>query len=716
MEKREIGEELVFGLDIGTRNVVGTVGYKIGREFVVTAQHSIEHETRTMMDGQIYDIGKVGSTIRMVKEALERQTGQTLSSVCIAAAGRVLKTMTVNVEHEYETESVVSADDVHTLDLLGIEKAQSVLQEENDTNYKFYCVGYSVIRHYLNGDEFASIEGHKAEKIGEDIIVTFLPEDVIDGLYAAVALADLTVSNLTLEPIAAIDIAIPENFRMLNIALVDVGAGTSDISVTKDGSIIAYGMIPLAGDEITDLIAQHYLVDFQTAEKIKIASTTEDEIEFMDIMQIPYKIPAQEIWDLTEELVGSIASDIADKILELNGNESVKAVFIVGGGGKVHGFEQTLADKLKLPPVRVALRGEEVLKSVTFEQSDIKKDPLLVTPVGICLNYYKKKNRFVMVHFNGERIKLYDNSKLTIVDAALQAGFPNENLFPKRGRELNFTLNGNPRIARGEAGEAAVVKVNDKLTNINAPLTANSYITIEPSTAGKAAAVTIADVAGDVDETVSFAVNGQNISCPKYVEANGKIVVSSYRIREGDKIEVKNYYTVAQLAKFMDVQLERNHTILVNNRPADMDTLVYENFTVEWTTKTAEPVETIEEVFEEEKKNRYARAKETAPKRMTEEKSPKRETRRLLPKEEPKKETEENPDDLEPAVNVIVNGDRVRMTGKPNYIFVDVFDFIDFDLKASRGRAIVIKVNGEYSDYVKPVNEGDVIEIYWEEK
>ena len=43
MEKREIGEELVFGLDIGTRNVVGTVVYKIGSEFVVTAQHSIEH-------------------------------------------------------------------------------------------------------------------------------------------------------------------------------------------------------------------------------------------------------------------------------------------------------------------------------------------------------------------------------------------------------------------------------------------------------------------------------------------------------------------------------------------------------------------------------------------------------------------------------------------------------------------------------------------------
>lgn len=83
--------------------------------------------------------------------------------------------------------------------------------------------------------------------ISEDIIVTFLPEDVVDGLYSAVAQAGLDVANMTLEPIAAIDVAIPETFRMLNIALVDVGAGTSDISVTKDGSIIAYGMIPLAG-------------------------------------------------------------------------------------------------------------------------------------------------------------------------------------------------------------------------------------------------------------------------------------------------------------------------------------------------------------------------------------------------------------------------------------------------------------------------------------
>ena len=174
MEKREIGGELVFGLDIGTRNVVGTVGYKIGKEFIVMAQYSKEHETRAMLDGQIHDIGRVSGTIRAVKEALENETGQTLTSVCIAAAGRVLKTVTTNVEQNYEAESVVSAEDVHTLDLLGIEKAQEILKDENDTNYKFYCVGYSVVKYYLNDEVFSNLEGHKAEKVAEDIIVTFL--------------------------------------------------------------------------------------------------------------------------------------------------------------------------------------------------------------------------------------------------------------------------------------------------------------------------------------------------------------------------------------------------------------------------------------------------------------------------------------------------------------------------------------------------------------
>ena len=575
----------VFGLDIGTRNVVGTVGYQNDdKEFVVAAQYVREHETRAMLDGQIHDIGRVAKTIKEVKDELEKQTGQPLEEVCIAAAGRVLKTVTTHVEYEYAQESVVTGEDIHTLNLLGIEKAQEALKEVNDTSYKFYCVGYSTVKFFLNDEVFISLEGHKANKIGEDIIVTFLPEDVVDGLYAAVGQAGLSVANMTLEPIAAINVAIPENYRMLNIALVDVGAGTSDISITRDGSIIAYGMIPHAGDELTEVIVQHFLVDFNMAEHIKLQSTTSDKVTYKDIMSIEHTIPAEDVWEVVAPVVDNIAHEVSAKIIELNGDKTVSACFVVGGGGKIHGFTEELAENLDLPQERVALRGEEVLGEVIFEQEDITKDPLLVTPIGICLNYYDQRNNFIMVRFNGERIKLYDNNRLTIVDAALQAGFPNDELFPKRGTPINFTVNGVARLVRGEAGEGAVVTMNGKPASINTPLEPNSEIVIEPSTAGEAAVYKISQLDEYNHSVITFVINGRRVSCPRFVQVNGRLEPEDYSIRENDVIETRNYYTVRQIAQFMDLVIDTDQMIYVNNEEADLDTLVYENFSVEWKT------------------------------------------------------------------------------------------------------------------------------------
>ena len=315
--RREDNRGLVFGLDIGTRNVVGTVGYRDENEtFNVIAQYCVEHGTRAMLDGQIHDIAKVGRTIQEVKEKLEEMIEQPLTDVCIAAAGRVLKTVTTHVDYELPEETIVTGEMIHTLELLGVEQAQNILREQNDTKYRFYCVGYSVVKYYINDEIYSNLEGHKADVISIDIIVTFLPEDVVDGLYSAVAIAGLEVANLTLEPIAAINVAIPEHFRMLNIALVDVGAGTSDICITKDGSIIAYGMIPYAGDEITEVIVQHYLVDFNMAEHIKRASTVDDEVEFEDIMSITHRVPSKEVWELVAPVVDKLAKGVAEKIID----------------------------------------------------------------------------------------------------------------------------------------------------------------------------------------------------------------------------------------------------------------------------------------------------------------------------------------------------------------------------------------------------------------
>ena len=60
-----------------------------------------------------------------------------------------------------------------------------------------------------------------------------------------------------------------------------------------------------------------------------------------------------------------------------------------------------------------------------------------------------------------------------------------------------------------------------------------------------------------------------------------------------------------------------------------------------------------------------------------------------------------------------MNGINITMSGKDKYVFVDVFDFISFDLSKPQGSGIVTTLNGRNAEYMEPIVAGDVIEIYW---
>ena len=698
---REGQGQLVFGLDIGTRSIVGTVGYLNSGKFHVLAQRSKEHETRAMLDGQIHDIGKVGETITQVKEQLEEDLNRKLTEVCIAAAGRVLRTVTTHAEQSFDENHEVTEEDIYALATLGVEQAYEEFLKKNDTDMKFYCVGYTPMRYYMNGYQIGNLEGHKVKSMAVDLIATFLPDDVVDGLYKAVEIAGLHVANLTLEPIAAIQVAIPEKFRMLNMALVDVGAGTSDISITKDGTITAYGMIPVAGDSLTDIIVQHCLVDFDTAEQIKRQAGVQEKIEYQDIMGLTQVITAKEVEEMLADHVQEMAEQVADCIRELNGEKSVSAVFVVGGGGMIPGYTERLAKALEIVKERVAIRGQEVLQSILFEMENPRRDSMMVTPIGICLSYYEQSNNFIFVDFNGKRIKLYDNGKLSVADAAVQSEFSNEDLFPKRGKALTFTVNGKSRIVRGLQGEAAVIKVNGSPADIYSQVHNGDHIEVIPSTAGDAASMELGRLP-ELAEHLHVCVNGAGIELPKTASVNGRLENEFYAVAEGDDIKVRNFYTVQEVAEFVDVPL--GGKILVNDTPAKADTRVYENFNVSWDADSETTFADLEEDEEHlqttvpVENDRTDNASGENTEKTTESEKPSAEQETAGPVN----------------ITVIVNKIPVVLSGKESYVFVDVFSFIEFDLKNSGGRSIVTKMNGRNAEYMEPLKDGDVIEIYWE--
>ena len=712
------GKELVFGLDIGTRSIVGTVGYQDGSRFHIVAQRAKEHETRAMLDGQIHDIGKVGATIAEVKSMLEQDLGRRLTQVCIAAAGRVLRTVTTSVEYTYGTDKEITSEDIYALDTMGVEQAFEEFTKNNDTEMQFYCVGYTAMRYYLNGYPMGNLEGHKAKTAGVDLIATFLPDDVVDGLYKAVETAGLQVANLTLEPIAAIQVAIPEKFRMLNLALVDVGAGTSDISITKEGTITAYGMIPIAGDSLTEILAQHCLVDFDTAERIKRRIGVEETIEYADILGLPQTITSQEAMELLQENIDRMTREVADCIRELNGDKPVSAVFVVGGGGMIPGYTQALAEHLGIAKERVAIRGEEVMQAISFDVENARKDSLMVTPIGICLSYYEQSNNFIFVGFNDQRVKLYDNGRLSVVDAAIAAGFPNENLFPRRGAAVEYTVEGKSRMVRGEQGEAAVITVNGQEADIHTRIQNGDKVVLVPSTAGEAAHPLLEKLP-EMTEQLHITVNGVQVVLPKLAYVNGTQQLGFYEIQNGDEIQIRNWYTVEQVAQYADMPLGGG--IFVNDTPAKADTRVYEGFSVRLEENGGDEAE-LQEAEEtgneaEQPLNLESEAGAEAGRERsaagTEEHTRTQSVTEGGAKVQSRTQTEA---DAAGELQVVVNQQPVTLQGKSTYVFVDVFDYIDFDLGDSRGRSIVTLLNGRPAQYMEPLQRGDVINIYWQSR
>ena len=689
-------DNTVFGLDIGTRSVVGTVGYrKPTGEFVILAQKSECHETRAMMDGQIHDVEKVTETVSKVKQELEDELDAVLTEVCIAAAGRVLKTVTVTADYELGESSIITEDMVYGLEMKGLELAQAQIKAEEKESGVFYCVGYSVVRYFLGGVQITRLEGHKASKISAEVIATFLPADVIDGLYLVCEKVGLKVLNLTLEPVAAINLAIPEKFRQLNLALVDIGAGTSDICITKGGTIIGYGMLPCAGDFFTESIMNELLIDFDTAEKIKLAASTKrKKVAFTDVIGKRHSVEVDSIKEILVKPFETLSTRISDKIKELNGGDRVGAIFIVGGGGKNPKFQEILSNTIELPSQRVVLRGQEVFTGIISPDHKPIKDPMLVTPIGICMNYYAKNNNFIVIKMNGQEIKLFDNGNVNVMDAIIGGGMSEKDVFPKRGKDLVFKVNGEERTLKGKKGDYSVVTVNDKEGAVTTALKNDDVVMVKPSTKGEDAVCTVGDLR-EAKEEIFFIVNGKKAGFAKVVLKSGEAVDPSYKIKDGDDITVCDFYTLKMLLEALNA-LE-GMKVTINNKQIDLndydpDEKIIENYIVDVVPdKKEEVTEPVEEKTE------------TAVESEAEDENT----------EEEEVEETDNKSGHDRTVTVTVNGTPVELKGKVMYTFVDVLDFYPFNTTSLQGSQIVSKKNGRSADFFTPVNEGDKLELFW---
>ncbi|NLI89949.1 MAG: hypothetical protein GX366_06030 [Epulopiscium sp.] len=524
-------DNLIFGLDIGTRTIIGIVGYKLENEFVLVASEVIEHESRAMVDGQIHDILAVARSAKKVKESLEAKIGSQLKEVSIAAAGRVLKTVKVNVSQEFNEVETINNFMIKGLELQGIHEAKKQISNDDSEGGEngYLYVGHSVINYYLNKYAIANLEEQRGQEIGADILATFLPKVVVESLYTVMDKIGLKVINITLEPIAAMNAVIPSNLRLLNLALVDIGAGTSDIAITQKGSVTAYGMIPLAGDEITEKIIHTYLVDFDTGENIK-QQLSNETIEFIDIIGISHEIESKHIHKVIRKNVEQIGEEIANKIIDLNGGNSPNAVFCVGGASQTPYITEILADRLALPIERVSIRSSQHATMVIDDKKEIE-GPESITPLGICLTTIaKKENDYMNIMVNGKMVELLHTKNLTVEDAVIAIGLDHKEIISVRGKTLMFKLNGERVRIKGEPGVQPRILLNNESASLESLISEGDELEIHPAQNGQD---------GQADMLSLIARCGLEKDQANII-ANNKLVDISYIIKNGDEITIES--------------------------------------------------------------------------------------------------------------------------------------------------------------------------------
>lgn len=542
--------DIIFALDIGTRSVVGILAEKTDDGYKIIDMQTAYHEKRSMTDGQIEDIEAVAQVIKTVKAELEKRHMIKLSHVCIAAAGRALKTMRNKSVCDVSEIRSLSADDLKAAELDAVRETEEKFSEGQERS-AFYCVGHSVIGLTLDGYKVQKPEGHRGEKLETEIIAAFLPAYVVESLCAAVDIAGLDVAGLTLEPIAAMNIIVPPELRLINIALCDIGAGTSDVAASRDGSVVAYGMATIAGDEITEELMKKLLIDFNTAEKIK--TSTLPETEYTDILLMNHTITAEQVAELLRPSAEKLADTICKEILEANGT-APQAVFLVGGGSKLPGLSALVAKGLGMSENLVVTGRRELMRGITAS-AKLEIGTEHATPLGIAITASEGvKYDFTTITLNGRKIRTLDTNRLTVFELTALGNIKPDKLMGRSGSALSFTIDGQRTILRGTPMTPAEITVNGKAASLNSTVRKGDDVVIVPSQDGEDAAALLSDYFDMTGMfTADITILGEKKTVGRYIKVNGEIVTADAEIENGSVIERVNIRTLGELCSAEEI-------------------------------------------------------------------------------------------------------------------------------------------------------------------
>lgn len=374
-------ENIICGLDIGTSNIKAVVAQvKFGQnkpQILGTGLSS----SLGMRKGVVVDVGEVVKNIKQSVEEAERTSGLPFEHAYVNIGGNHISCRSSKgVIAVSRADGEISEEDI----LRAVQAAEAIAIPQNRE------ILHTIVRYFtVDGEEFIKDPvGMSGVRLEANVLIIEGSTPFIKNLTKCLNEADIEIDGLVLSNLAASRAVLSKRQKELGVLVLDLGGGTTNLTVFEEGDTIHTGVLPVGSGHITNDLAIGLRISIDLAEKLKLGygSALADEIDKKEVINLS-KLDEGEEGIVSRRYLSEIIQSRLNEIFDLVNKELKKidrqgllpaGLVMVGGGAKLPGLVDLAKDRLGLP----AQIGSPINIDGVIDRVD---DPFFATAVGLIL-------------------------------------------------------------------------------------------------------------------------------------------------------------------------------------------------------------------------------------------------------------------------------------------------------------------------------------------
>jgi cell division protein FtsA len=399
------GNNMIVGLDIGTSKVVAIVG-EIAPDGALNIVGIGRHRSRGLKKGTVVNIESTVQSIQRAVEEAELMAGCRIHSVYAGIAGSHIRSMNSHGIVAIRDKEVYPADIERVIDA-----AQAVAIPADQK------ILHILPQEYIIDSQEGVKEplGMSGVRLEAKVHLVTCATNAYQNIEKCIRRCGLETDEIILEQLASSYSVLTDDEKELGVCMVDIGGGTTDIAIFTEGAIRHTGVIPIAGDQVTNDIAMALRTPTENAEelKIKYACALSQMASPDEMIKVP-GVGDRQPRELSRQALADVVEPRYDELFHLiqaeirhSGYADLLAAGMVltGGTSKMEGVVE-LAEEIFHMPVRIGMPTE------VTGLTDIVRNPTYATGVGLLLYGMKQSQEREGHHVSHEpAIRILDKVK-----------------------------------------------------------------------------------------------------------------------------------------------------------------------------------------------------------------------------------------------------------------------------------------------------------------